>query len=273
MFYIPNYFLKRNKPTIGQQPVWQGARKTRRDYALAHLLACLPIIFLMAYLLSTNGERHPDGPAGSALVYLWRESVPILATILAVLGFLIYLFFSTLGRLRDINANPMWGLTYFLPGLAIPLTIFLLLIPGTKGPNKYGDDPRSKRTKVDKIREIISHKTPTQIEAERVALDHVKKENAELLRSKHDIIKDTLKAQELCKVFKSPIEQEKGGSKIVFIGFDRALSKYYISVAKAGIAKAKLEKQHFLSYQLMAKALYAQTGLLVTEVAELNTNT
>ncbi|WP_156490529.1 DUF805 domain-containing protein, partial [Oleiphilus sp. HI0086] len=269
--YIPNYFLKRKDPGTVQQPIWQGARKTRRDYALANLLTFLPLVFLMAYMLSNSGERHPDGPAGSALVYLFRESVPILITILALFGCFIYLFFSTLGRLRDINVNPVWGLTYFLPGLAIPLTIFLLLIPGTKGPNKYGEEPSLKKPKLDKIREIASHKTPTQIEADRVESNKVDKENTDLLRCQHDVIKEKLKAQELCKVFKNTIGNNKRGSKILFVGFDLSLSKYYMSIAKTGTPKAEIKKQYFLSYQLMSKALYEQTGLLITEVADLST--
>ena len=255
MFYIPKYFLIRKDSGPIQQPIWQGVRKTRKEYAFASSLVCLPLFILMAYMLTNSGENHPDGPAGSALVYLYRESIPILITILAIFGCSIYLFFTTLGRLRDINANPLWAFVYFLPGIVIPFSIFLLFMPGTKGPNKYGDDPRLKKTRSEKI----------------IEKNQAIKETEEQLRSEHDVIKDNLKVREFCKVFKSPIKKDKGVSKIVFIGFDKAFSKYYIAIAKAGKTKENIEKQHFLSYQLMAKALYAQTGLLITEVAELNT--
>lgn len=48
--------------------------------------------------------------------------------------------YITIGRLKDMNANPWWSLLTLLP-----LIGFILMFPkGTVGINQYGEDPRVK---------------------------------------------------------------------------------------------------------------------------------
>ena len=62
----------------------------------------------------------------------------------ALFIFLALLVFAqiyiTIGRLKDMNANPWWSILTLLPFFN-----FILMFPrGTQGINKYGEDPRVK---------------------------------------------------------------------------------------------------------------------------------
>ncbi len=51
-------------------------------------------------------------------------------------------------RLHDMNASGWFSLVFLviygvLPGIGMLSGLALLLIPGTKGPNRFGEDPRS----------------------------------------------------------------------------------------------------------------------------------
>lgn len=256
--------VKRSDPNM----VKQGSRWTRTKYVLASLSGLLPVFLLIAYMASTSGTKHGNGPAGSAFVYLFREGVPILISIVALLAVVAVLFFATLGRLRDINASPLWVFLFFVPALSIPLMIFLFVVPGTKGPNKYGDDPREQSSQLDKLRDIVTQKEKPQVKDE-PKTSEVQEEVLDLLLSKHDVIKKALRIKELSKVFKKRGSTDKSNSKVVSIGFNRSKSNYYFSVAKLGTPVKEIEKQYFLNYQLMSNALYDQTGLLVERFSSL----
>lgn len=46
-------------------------------------------------------------------------------------------------RLHDVNASGWWYLLAILPLVNLGLLLFLLLKPGTDGPNRFGDDPKA----------------------------------------------------------------------------------------------------------------------------------
>lgn len=265
-----------SKPIYSVDPlkrsILSGARWTRSSYAKAQLAACMPVILLIFYMASTSGSKHSAGPAGSALVYLGRESGAIAFAIVTLLFMGVVIFFATLGRLRDINASPLWGLLFFIPGLVIPLMIFLSTIPGTKGKNKYGDDPRviddltqnetDNLSKFKKIRNYATHKnTGGQFQQVTPQENYV-----DLLSDKHDVIKKILRTQEFLKITK--MRGTSGTSlKAVCVGFDVIKSKYYLSVSSVGTPIHEFKRQYFLNYQLMCRALFEQTGLLIEELA------
>lgn len=47
----------------------------------------------------------------------------------------------TIRRLHDIDKSGFWTILYFIPMLNMLLLLFLLL-KGTNGPNRFGEDPR-----------------------------------------------------------------------------------------------------------------------------------
>ncbi len=67
---------------------------------------------------------------------------PISYVIGAVFFFLnIYMI---IGRLHDINRTGWWILSMFIPLLNLIILLFLCILPGTKGENIYGVDPRAR---------------------------------------------------------------------------------------------------------------------------------
>lgn len=263
-------------PTLSTVPMkssfMSGPRWTRASYIKVHLAAFLPVIILIFYLASTSGSKHPDGPAGSGLVLLARQAGPIAIALIAFLVMLVVTFFATLGRLRDIDASPLFAFLLFVPGVVIPLMFFLAVVPGTTGKNKYGDDPReydditqnksANVSKLDIVRNYATHKNTGSESLQKKQQD----ESAELLIDKHDVVKKILRTKELLKITK--IRDKSGiNSKVVCVGFDSTNAKYYLSISNVGTPMHEFKKQYFLNYQLMCSALFEQTNLLITELA------
>lgn len=67
---------------------------------------------------------------------------------LAILGFVVLLalivptFLVAAQRLHDLDRTGWWVLLGFVPIVNIILGLYLLMAPGTPGPNSFGPDPR-----------------------------------------------------------------------------------------------------------------------------------
>lgn len=55
--------------------------------------------------------------------------------------FIVTIFRLNNARLHDMNSSGLWNLTMFIPLLNIIFNLTLQLASGTKGPNKFGDQP------------------------------------------------------------------------------------------------------------------------------------
>lgn len=69
---------------------------------------------------------------------------PIISFILVVgwgLGALIFTICVGIRRLHDSNKSGWWILLCFIPYIGSLIFIILMVIPGTIGPNRFGDDP------------------------------------------------------------------------------------------------------------------------------------
>lgn len=89
---------------------------------------------------------------------------------ITVVIYTVYLFIALVGisnhirRLHDINFSGWWLLFSILIAIFIPLgqvlqlifVIIIALLPGTKGPNKYGPDPLER----DKVSELMMQSKP-----------------------------------------------------------------------------------------------------------------
>lgn len=261
-------------------PLMRGPRCTRTKYALTILASMLPGFILTLYLVSTSGSKHPDGPAGSAIVYLFRESVPILLALVATCVMIVVLFFASLGRFRDINASPIWGLFYFVPFLDFALIALLLIVPGTKGSNKYGADPRSNAP--EENFQTADNQYGGSTEASLV-LNQTESEVSKLGRLRnwathqnlhvtdeqidiHESVKQLLSNKELIKVLKK--DGKVGSASVIVVGFDKTNSKYYMSVSALGTPVEQFQKEYFINYELMCSSLLSKTGLHIEDLAD-----
>jgi TolB-like protein/uncharacterized membrane protein YhaH (DUF805 family) len=122
--------------------IWEGRkirirRRSRSSFARELLLACLSTIICAGFLafyvyyFARYGYRASVGELAFLAVFY------ILVAIAIICSFL----FPVLGRLRDMDASPLWVLLTYIPIANIIFWIVLLFVKGTVGPNSYGPDP------------------------------------------------------------------------------------------------------------------------------------
>ncbi|MGX2969378.1 DUF805 domain-containing protein [Ursidibacter sp. B-7004-1] len=94
-------------------------RRTRTNYAIRAILTS-GMITIISNLMSSGGEFN-------ATLFL----------LLVFISLSIHIYLAT-GRLKDMNVSPWWAAL-----VIIPFVGFILMFPkGTKGANRYGEDPR-----------------------------------------------------------------------------------------------------------------------------------
>ncbi|MBR3631693.1 MAG: DUF805 domain-containing protein [Elusimicrobiaceae bacterium] len=101
---------------------WEG-RICRRQYLLAFIL----IVFGTAILAA--GVSDGRGSEGAAQVLMFLAQLALIPT--------------QIKRLHDIGWSGWIILLALIPGINLILGLGLFLFSGTKGPNKYGEDPHT----------------------------------------------------------------------------------------------------------------------------------
>jgi len=61
--------------------------------------------------------------------------------VLAMLAAVIANLAIGVKRLHDFNAPGLFAVTLFIPGLSVIATLTIGLLPGSRGPNRFGDAP------------------------------------------------------------------------------------------------------------------------------------
>lgn len=91
----------------------------------------------------------------------WRS---VLFVVLFFGGAFLFLQVLLFGRLRDLEWNPAFAILYFVPCVNWGFFLVLTFWPGTRGPNKYGDDPRPGRRKQEPATggQIAAPQPPTE---------------------------------------------------------------------------------------------------------------
>lgn len=124
-----------------------SGRSRRLEYwmfSLFQLLVYLSLALVAASLLAATGGFGDDPAAREAGVS--AILVVLAAAVIIWLGFLVPNLAVIARRMQDQNISGAVGIILYLVGLVIGLTgliLFVLaLLPGTKGPNQYGDDPK-----------------------------------------------------------------------------------------------------------------------------------
>lgn len=81
-----------------------------------------------------------DGPPGSGIFAL----ATVVAAVLVMIFALLFLFMSIANeakRWHDMNKSAWWLLLNLIPGIGFIVFLVLGLMPGTKGPNRFGEAP------------------------------------------------------------------------------------------------------------------------------------
>ncbi len=76
-----------------------------------------------------------------------EEGLMLIASVLISLGVVctIYVVYISIGRLKDMNANPWWAVLSIIPLISLIFFIALMFLKGTEGENQYGKDPLTKK--------------------------------------------------------------------------------------------------------------------------------
>lgn len=124
------------------KPVFEGlfaasGRRNRKSYLLYSVLAVLALtlpfglVFLPVMMMAANSWN--DTAIGLGIVVLLGLALPVT----------ISTFFVGAQRCRDFGWSGWAILLTIIPYLGWIMALALLFIPGTKGENRYGPDPRA----------------------------------------------------------------------------------------------------------------------------------
>jgi len=115
-----------------------SGRSTRREYWLFYLfyMLVLAAVFVMTFSITfSTTDRHANsGPALVLGVFGVLVAVFVLGTLIPALALMVR-------RLHDQDRSGLFVLISFIPFGGLVLLIMMLLA-GTRGPNRYGPDPR-----------------------------------------------------------------------------------------------------------------------------------
>ena len=103
-------------------------RISRQAYWLA--------FFFIVVVLGIGGVRITVDPETGSLA-LRGGGLAVVALLVAVIAHLAI----GVKRLHDFNAPGLFAVTLFIPFLSVIATLFIGLLPGSSGPNRFGQAP------------------------------------------------------------------------------------------------------------------------------------
>jgi uncharacterized membrane protein YhaH (DUF805 family) len=122
-----------------------SGRASRKEYWTYYLFQLLVMVGLFGLMMAGGlagamGAR--DAGMGAASIGI---SVIIGAILLALfsLGSMIPTLAVGVRRLHDRDLSGWWMLCCFIPYIGGLIFFVLLVLPGTAGPNRFGDDPKA----------------------------------------------------------------------------------------------------------------------------------
>lgn len=127
-----------SKPVFEDILNYKNGRRNRKSYTLAFLsmvVACI-LFTALSFWLSQSATLV-------TAVFLLL-SIPL--TIALVVGQIAI----TAQRLRDLGQSGWFMLLLFIPFVSLVVQFLLFFMPGQKGENKYGSDPRAKAVDLEK---------------------------------------------------------------------------------------------------------------------------
>lgn len=104
-------------------------RARRKEWGLFVLLQLVVVLGALVFGLRLLPEENlGDGLLGLPLVYMAVFGLPMLAL--------------QVRRLHDSDRSGWWVLVSLIPYLGLGMILWLMLQPGSWGPNRFADDPR-----------------------------------------------------------------------------------------------------------------------------------
>lgn len=110
-----------------------SGRARRSEYWLFVLAAFIATVVGAVPLLVF--DANGGGPAATALLVLY---------ILLVLAISVPKLAVTFRRLHDIDKSAWWMLIVLIPAVGPVVLLVFLILDGTPGPNRYGQDPKNR---------------------------------------------------------------------------------------------------------------------------------
>lgn len=112
-------------------------RGTRTQYLIVSILvqAVLVVAFLAKSFSADGAMIGSNRPTGEGMFFYGGILAIILYSLTALL-------FETARRCKDINISGWFSLILFIPAVSQLFSFLLFFIPGTKGTNRFGSDPR-----------------------------------------------------------------------------------------------------------------------------------
>ena len=126
-----------SKPVFEDLLTYSTGRRNRKSYVLIMAIYVLISIFLVLMVLPGLIGIDIDNPDN--ITGMLNHPV---ALAIALPLFLLQ-FAPMMQRCRDMNRTGWWILLNFVPFISLIFHIVLLFVPGTKGRNYYGSDPRA----------------------------------------------------------------------------------------------------------------------------------
>ena len=125
-----NWYVK-----VLKQYVDFSGRARRREYWMFVLVNVVIVIVLslLDTLLGTGGFRATSGGGNSLGLLSGLYSLAVLLPTIAV----------TVRRLHDTDRTGWWILIGFIPIIGGIVLLVFYVLEGTRGPNRYGPDPKS----------------------------------------------------------------------------------------------------------------------------------
>ncbi|WP_341894490.1 DUF805 domain-containing protein [Ferrovibrio terrae] len=124
-----------------------SGRRNRKSYLLLHLaMMVVGLVWVIAAVgaladMNTLGVSQRDLPPVILVIQIAAFVVGIPMTVIGIL--------AMVQRCHDFSRSGWWALLWLIPGIGAIFWIALFFIPGTRGPNKYGPDPRASTEALD----------------------------------------------------------------------------------------------------------------------------
>lgn len=113
--------------------VTHSGRRNRKSFVL-FLLAQLVVTFIATVAIVLAVNHYDIGDFGKGIIGLFLLVSALLMVVASAA--------ASVQRLRDIGYSGWFFLLTFVPIVSTLLMISLILLPGNKGKNQFGSDPR-----------------------------------------------------------------------------------------------------------------------------------
>jgi uncharacterized membrane protein YhaH (DUF805 family) len=123
-----------------------SGRSRRKEYWMFVLLLMI-VYFALALLMSAGILGGTDAETGEVglLGSLFAGTGGILLLVVVVAAFIPSLA-VTVRRLHDQDKSGWWVLINFIPYIGGIVILVLMCLDGTRGPNRFGPDPKAENT-------------------------------------------------------------------------------------------------------------------------------